>query len=208
MERKRILTMKNVRKRYKKRIAIDDFHLTADEGELIALYGPNGAGKSTIIKMISGVTQPTSGVIKVNGYHLQKHRKQYARNVSYMPDDFQLQQRLTVVEFLQFYANLRGVSQQSVLTSIEQVGLSSKKDDYVSTLSKGMGQRLLLAQVLFSQASLLLLDEPTNGLDDEWLTNLKTILLELKSQKKTVIFSTHLHAFATEIGDRVVRIGE
>lgn len=198
--------MKDVTKRYKKQVVIDRFQLAAAPGEIIALHGPNGAGKSTVIKMISGIVRPTAGTIRVNGYSADKHRKLYAREISYMPDDFQFQQKLTVMEFLQFYAKMRQVSRRQVVEALARVGLLSKQDSYVSTLSKGMGQRLLLAQVLFSGASLLLLDEPTNGLDDRWLDNLKQILLDCKQQKKTVIFSTHLRSFAEDIGDRIISV--
>ncbi|MFA8439822.1 ABC transporter ATP-binding protein [Pueribacillus sp. YX66] len=206
MGHKPLLHVHNVTKRYKKTTVVHEFQLTAQKGELIGLYGPNGAGKSTIIKMISGIVSPTSGTITVNGLTRKANRRQYAQYVSYMPDHFQFRQPLTVMEFLMFYARLRHVSKSDVLAAIDKVGLTEKQHDYVSTLSKGMGQRLLLAQVLFSGSSLILLDEPTNGLDDEWLMNLQRLLRQLKVENKTVLFSTHLYSFANDVSDRVIRI--
>lgn len=206
MEHRPFLHVDNVTKRYKKKTVVQQFQLTAHIGELIGLYGPNGAGKSTIIKMICGIVPPTSGTITVNGHTLKRKRTQYARYVSYMPDHFHFRQPLTVMEFLMFYARLRQVPKSEVIAAMEQVGLIDKKDEYVSTLSKGMGQRLLFAQTLFSGAPLIVLDEPTNGLDDEWLIKLKQLLRQLKAEQKTVIFSTHLLSFAQEVSDRLIKI--
>lgn len=206
MEYEPLLYVDNVTKRYKKMIVIKEFQLAARKGELIGLYGPNGAGKSTMIKMISGVVAPTSGTITVNGFSSKNDRKKYLQLVSYMPDHFEFRQPLTVKEFLMYYARLRRVGKQQVFEAIEKVGLQDKQNDYVSTLSKGMGQRLLLAQTLFSGASLILLDEPTNGLDDEWLLKLQQLLLQMKEEGKTVIFSTHLRSFADEVSDRIIHM--
>lgn len=203
---KPLLIVDQLSKRYKKHLVVDQFHLQAQRGEVIGLYGPNGAGKSTIIKLISGIIYPTAGKILVNGYDSVRHKKRYAQEISYMPDHFQFRQPLTVLEFLQFYARLRRMDLGKVFAALDRVGLISKKDAPIHTLSKGMGQRLLLAQTLFSGASLILLDEPTNGLDDEWLTNLKTIIVELKAENKTVIFSTHLHSFAAGVSDRMISV--
>lgn len=206
MDHKPLLQMLNVTKRYKKTTVVENFHFTAKPGELVGLYGPNGAGKSTVIKMISGIVMPTHGSIIVHGVERKKNRRQYSQFVSYMPDHFQFRQPLTVLEFLMYYARLRRVAEQDVYEAIEKVGLTQKQNALVSTLSKGMGQRLLLAQTLFSRSALILLDEPTNGLDDEWLQNLKQLLLELKDEGKTVLFSTHIHSFADEVSDRMIQM--
>lgn len=206
MDKAAVLVMENVTKQYKKKTIVDSFHLAAHEGELVALVGPNGAGKSTIIKMICGMIRPTSGTIHVKGRSLRRNRKQYAEEISYMPDHFHFHQPLTVKEFLMYYASLRRTTEQRVTEALERVGLLDKSGEYTSTLSKGMGQRLLLAQTLISNASLILLDEPTNGLDKDWLGNLEELLLKLKADNKTVLFSTHLDSFAESVSDRVVEV--
>lgn len=206
MDNEALLVMESVTKRYKNRLVIDQFQLTAKKGEIIALCGPNGVGKSTIIKMICGIIRPSAGTIIVNGQSCNHNRKRYAKEISYLPDSFSFHQPLTVNEFLMYYASVRNVSKDQVLQAVERVGLMDKKDEYISTLSKGMGQRLLLAQTLFSNASLLLFDEPTNGLDNHWLIHLRELLCTLKEENKTVLFSTHIESFAVDVSDRVVYI--
>lgn len=206
MDRAALLNMVDVTKRYHHNTVVDRFRLSAGRGELIALHGPNGSGKSTIIKMICGIVRPTAGTIVVNGWSITKNRKRYAQEISYMPDHFHFQQPLTVEEFLMYYGSLRQVSKSQVMDAIDRVGLTEHLRKYTAALSKGMRQRLLLAQSLFSNASLLLMDEPTNGLDSEWLGRFKQLLHELKAENKTVIFTTHLDSFAQEVSDRVVRI--
>ena len=201
-----LLIMEKVSKHYKRKKVIDSFNLQVQRGELITLYGPNGVGKSTLIKMISGFIQPDFGSIMVNGQTIKNNRKRYAKEVAYMPDDFQFPQQFTVMEFLMYYASLRQVPKEKVMDTLKKVGLIDKKDDYLSTLSKGMRQRVLFGQTIFSNASLLLLDEPTNGLDEEWLINLKKLLLMIKKENKSVIFSTHNEHFATKISDYIVHI--
>lgn len=206
MENEVLLTMRNVTKRFKKRVVIESFNLEVSAGELVSLYGPNGVGKSTLMKMIAGIITPTSGTIEVKGYTSQSDRIAYAKNVSYMPDHFQFQQRLTLMEFLTYYAKLRGVSEEEVLQALERVGLADQRQQYVHTLSKGMGQRLLFAQLLFSGASVLLLDEPTNGLDEHWLEQLADQLHQFKQQGKAIILSTHMRSFASELADRMIEL--
>lgn len=200
------LDMKNVGKTYKKEQIIKSFSLKVNRGEIVALLGKNGAGKSTIIKMIAGIIKPSEGEISIDGHSLKESRIEYAKKVAYMPDHFRFPQTLTVYEFVKFYSSLRTRNVQKMDSVLEMVGLSEKRKEKTSSLSKGMGQRLLLATLLLSDAQLLLLDEPTNGLDVDWVERFKEIMQMLKNEGRTVLFSTHDKEVAGTLSDFIVYI--
>lgn len=202
---KKYLLVQNITKTYKGQIVVDSFSLEADLGEIVCLVGKNGAGKSTILKMIAGITKPTSGTILVDGLSKKTDPIAYTKKVAYMPDDFQLRQPLSVKEFLQFYRTMRQ-SKISIDFVLEQVGLLHKANERISSLSKGMGQRLMLATMLLSEAKVLLLDEPTNGLDEEWTERFQRIISSFKEEKRTIIFSTHDQKIVEKLANQIIKI--
>lgn len=198
-----LLDIKGVSKSYGETSVVSHFSLSMNKSEITVLCGGNGAGKSTIIKMITGIIQPTTGTISINGIECQNNRMAYSKQIGFMPDDFQLQQPLTVYEFLSFYAALKDAT-SNVKETLENVGLLERRNQLISKLSKGMRQRLLLAQALVAKPQLILLDEPTNGLDPQWVKSLIEILINLKGNGQGVLFSTHNLAVAEEVADRVI----
>ncbi|AGK56126.1 ABC transporter ATP-binding protein [Bacillus sp. 1NLA3E] len=198
-----ILEIKNITKTFQKEEVLSPFSLQLDEGQICVLVGGNGAGKSTIIKMIGGIFQPTGGEISVCGLGVQD-RKNYPNKIGYMPDDFQFPNGLTVKEWLSFHAKLCRVPKQQTEKALQLVGLSKKQNETVAHLSKGMRQRLLFAQAYIRNASLLLLDEPTNGLDPYWVSTFADILLQLRSEKRTILLSTHQLDVAATIADIII----
>ncbi|WP_052036309.1 ATP-binding cassette domain-containing protein [Tumebacillus flagellatus] len=132
----------------------------------------NGAGKSTLIKMVVGISRPTTGTIRVQGLEWRRNREEYARRIGFMPDDFQFSGGMSAWETLCFYSGLRGVGKQRAAEVMDIVGLTEAGQKQVSAFSKGMRQRLLLAQALLARPALLVLDEPTNGLDPYWMESL------------------------------------
>ncbi|PWI24607.1 ABC transporter ATP-binding protein [Kurthia sibirica] len=163
-------------------------------GRIIALAGGNGAGKSTLIRLLIGEEVPDSGELI------------WAENLSmrYMPDDVNFPPTLTAYEIVHLLSQLKKLPRSRVEEVLKRVGLWEHRKQYVRQFSKGMRQRLNLAQSLLGDEQLLILDEPTNGLDLLWIAELKKILQEQKDLGKTILFSTHLLSFAEELADDVL----
>lgn len=201
---KEILLVENISKQIGKQTILEPISLSLQQGQVLALCGGNGAGKSTMLKIIVGITQPSTGYIRVNGLERQKNRQAYADQIGYMPDDFLFGNALSAQETLLFYASLRGVPEEKVLQILDEVGLYEVRKKTVSTFSKGMRQRLLFAQSILANPVLLVLDEPTNGLDPYWMDELAERLLQLKQAGQTIIFSTHQMQLAETVADQVI----
>lgn len=189
------IQFQNVSKVFKNNRGIRDISFTLERGRITVLVGSNGAGKSTIIKILTGLLQPTSGSVHVN-----------QEAVQYMPDDIQFPDTLKAYEILQYLAALKGISNDEQQALLTRVGLHDAQQLKVAQYSKGMRQRLNLAQSLMGTGELLILDEPTNGLDPHWIANLKAILLAQKKKGQAILFSTHLLSLAEEIADEVIMI--
>lgn len=193
-----IVEGKNLVKKYSKEQGLLDVSFTLQEGRIIALAGGNGAGKSTLIRLLIGEEKPNSGEL-----HWAK-----GCSIRYMPDDVNFPPTLRAIEILQLLAGLKGISSEDIEKVLKRVGLWEYRKQRVRQFSKGMRQRLNLAQALLGQEQLLILDEPTNGLDIRWIAELKNILQEQKNAGKTVLFSTHLLSFAEELADDVLMLHE
>ncbi|MCM3781437.1 ABC transporter ATP-binding protein [Neobacillus mesonae] len=196
--------VRHLNKYIKKQCIVEDLSFNVSTGNVLALCGGNGAGKSTVIKMITGISQPTSGEVYVNQLAREDDKIEYARQLGYMPDDYQFQHSLTAYESLSFWASLRRVPDTRVNEVLALVGLEEKRKLKIKTFSKGMRQRILFAQSILANPRLLIMDEPTNGLDPYWMNELGQILLEMKEGGQTVILSTHQLDFAEKIADQVI----
>ncbi|MFF2912133.1 ABC transporter ATP-binding protein [Paenibacillus sp. NPDC057934] len=188
----------------KKQSLVENIAFTLPAGSILALCGGNGAGKSTVLRMIAGILQPTSGDITVGGLRWHTERKQFAKKIGYMPDDYQFNQGLTAEEVLSFWAALRRVPRRRVTEVLTLVGLEEKRRSLVSTFSKGMRQRVLFAQALLGEPPLLIMDEPTNGLDPFWMNEFAGLLQNIREAGHTVIFSTHQLEIADRVADRIL----
>lgn len=198
------LKLESLEKRVGDQQLVHPLSITFEAGQIIALCGGNGAGKSTIIRMVAGLTKPTNGTISIAGETIEKNRNEYLNHIGYMPDDFQFSGGVTAYEALSFWGDLKGASRQRVKELLELVGLQDTGRKKVQSFSKGMRQRLLLAQALLAKPSLLLLDEPTNGLDPFWMKQFVQLLRLSAQQGQTVLFSTHQLQVAEAIADYIV----
>ncbi|WP_397540150.1 ABC transporter ATP-binding protein [Rummeliibacillus pycnus] len=185
-------------KKYSKEQGLLDVSFTLQEGRIIALAGGNGAGKSTLIRLLIGEEKLNSGVLN---WAIKP-------SIRYMPDDVNFPPTLTALEILQLLAGLKKIPSGEIETVLKRVGLWEYRKQRVRQFSKGMRQRLNLAQALLGDEQLLILDEPTNGLDIRWIAELKNILQEQKDAGKTILFSTHLLSFAEELADDVLLLHE
>lgn len=193
----------HVTKTYAGRPAVSDLSLDLHAGELVALVGHNGAGKTTQIKMMLGLTRPDSGAISVLGRNpAQGHAAR--RDLGYLPENVQLHPAFTGRETLAFYARLKGLPAVGHDRLFARVGLGDAADRPVRGYSKGMRQRLGLAQALLGRPRLLLLDEPTSGLDPALRRDFYGIVREMAHDGATVFLCSHALAELEDHADRVI----
>ena len=203
-----IIEIRELTKVYGSLTAVDHLNLTIRKGEIFGLLGPNGAGKTTTILMLMGLSEPTSGSVRVAGLDPVRQALGVKRVVGYMPDNMGFYGDLTGRENLFYTARLNGIPTNDAKNRIHQlltkVGLQEAADRRVREYSKGMRQRLGIADVLIKNPEIIFLDEPTLGLDPEGTKELLNLIFELgKNEGKTVLISSHLLHQVQAICDRV-----
>ncbi len=178
---------------YKTHCAVDGLSFDVKRGEIFGFLGPNGAGKSSTIKAILGLVDYHAGEIKLHG--LLPSNPDSRRQIGYLPEEANYYRFLTPTEILTFYGQLFEIEKDTlknrVRSLLDLVGMSHVAHRFVGTFSKGMTQKISLAQALINEPQTLILDEPTSGLDPLARTDLRNILTQLKSQGKTIFFSSH-----------------
>ena len=196
-----IITLQNVSKHYKNHHAVDSLDLSINKGESLALIGHNGAGKTTLLKLILGLTRPNAGSIKVNGQVPSQTSDRKA--IAFLPEIVAFPGSMTGKELIRFYARLKNRSESECNKLLELVGLTDAGAQKIATYSKGMRQRLGLAQALLGEPELILLDEPTSGLDPSLRKKFYNIIEDCKSTGTTILISSHA---LSEIETRIDRI--
>lgn len=199
-----VIEARGVVKDYGEVRAVDGVDLSVARGELFGLIGHNGAGKSTMFKMMLGLVPASGGEIRINGEPVRGPAfRRVRRGIGYLPENVVFYDNLSGLETLAFFAELKGADRASCPALLDKVGLAHAAGRRVRGYSKGMRQRLGLAQALLGKPQLLFLDEPTTGLDPEAIREFYRILNELKAEGVTMILTSHILA---EIQDRVDRI--
>ena len=196
-------------KDYGSRRAINDLNFNARKGEILGFLGPNGAGKTTTMRILTGYMPPTSGVAEIGGYDVIENSLDVRRITGYMPETVPLYNDMTVEEYLSYMANLRHIKNADarVKETLGMVELGNRAKGYIGKLSKGMRQRVGLAQALLHQPEVLILDEPTIGLDPAQVVNFRNLIKDIGSDR-TVILSTHILPEAQQVCDRVLIINK
>jgi ABC-2 type transport system ATP-binding protein len=195
-------------KRYGHQLAVDALNLEVRQGEIFGFLGPNGAGKTTTLLMLLGLSEPTSGTARVCGYDPTREPLQVKRLVGYLPESVGFYEEMTAVQNLTYVARLNGIREDGLLKKIdgllEQVGLLGEARKRVGAYSRGMRQRLGIAEVLLKDPQVVFLDEPTLGLDPDGTQKMLDFIVGLGREKKiTVFFSSHLLDQVQRVSDRV-----
>ncbi len=204
---KTVIETHQLTKQYEQVIAVDNLDMTIQEGEIFGLLGPNGSGKTTTILMLLGLTEPTSGEVQVLGLDPARRPLSVKAQVGYIPDQVGFYEDLTAVENLMYTARLNGIPRKEATKRIEEalqrLGLGEVMNRPVKTFSRGMRQRLAVADVLIKQPRMIIMDEPTQGLDPEGAHEFLKIILQLKHEGITVLLASHLLHQVQAVCDRV-----
>ncbi len=202
-----VLESQGLTKRYNGFVAVENLDLTVHQGEVFGLLGPNGAGKTTTILMLLGLTEPTAGSVRVLGFDPVRQPLMVKARVGYLPEQLGFYEWLTARENMTYTARLNGLSrseaQARISAALAQVGLEDVADHRVATFSRGMRQRLGVADVLIKQPQLIIMDEPTQGLDPEGAHEFLDIIRRLKSEGITILLCSHLLHQVQAVCDRV-----
>jgi len=194
-------------KKYGDFFALQSLTLKLDRGDLFGFIGPNGAGKTTTIRILSTLLAPSWGEATVCGHSIYTHPAEIRRAIGYMPDVFGVYDDMRVIEYLEFFAaayRIDGPQRRRVADrSLELVDLVAKRDELVTSLSRGMTQRLGLARVLLHDPQVLLLDEPASGLDPRARIEMRGLLRRLQGMGKTILVSSHILPELADICNRV-----
>ena len=193
--------------------AVEDVSLEIQEGELFGLLGPNGAGKTTTVKMLTTLLIPTSGTASVKGFDVVKQADQVRKRIGFIfGGERGLYWRLTGIDNLRYFASLYSVdpdvSKKRIPYLLEMVGLKGRGDEHVGGYSRGMKQRLHVARTLLHDPDVLFLDEPTLGLDPVGARDFRQVILNLQSEKKTILLTTHYMYEADALCDRIAVINQ
>jgi ABC-2 type transport system ATP-binding protein len=204
-----MITIKNLSKRYGEKLAVDNLSFSVSPGEVLGFLGANGAGKSTTMRMIAGFISPTEGSVSVCGHDIEREPVAAKSCMGYLPEGAPNYGEMTVAEFLDFVADIRGLKGQQRAQRravvIDRLALGPVIEQVVETLSKGFRRRVGLAQALIHDPQVLILDEPTDGLDPNQKHEVRRLINEL-SKDKLVIVSTHILEEVHEVCTRAIII--
>ncbi len=204
-----VLELDGLIKDFDKKRAVNEVSLKLKRGEILGLLGPNGAGKTTTIRMTMNIIAPDAGTIKILGEHFSEKLKE---RIGYLPEERGLYRKMKVSETLGFFGELKGMKGDEIKARgkelLKKFDLEDYHDKKVEELSKGMAQKLQFITTIIHSPDLLILDEPFSGLDPVNIELVKDIILEKKREGISIIFSTHLMAYAEKIVDDVVMINK
>ena len=202
-----LLQANNLSLSYSGSRAVDSLSLTLKRGEVLGLLGLNGAGKSSTLRMLSGITAPSTGDVLIDNISLQLQPRAAKKHIGYLPEVAPLYSDMLVSDYLNYAGRLRGLRSGELhnrrTTILQQLNLESFAQRRIGNLSKGYKQRVGLAQALIHNPSLLILDEPSSGLDPEQMREMRELIRSLRTDKG-ILFSSHLLSEVTELCDRVL----
>ncbi|HEX9502099.1 MAG TPA: ABC transporter ATP-binding protein [Thermoanaerobaculia bacterium] len=202
-----MIEIRNLTKKYGAFTAVDDISLSVSPGEIYGFLGPNGAGKTTTIRILAGLSLPTSGVVRIAGHDVGSDGARTKSIVGYVPDRPYLYEKLTGRELLQFVVNLYGREwrdcESRAMDLLRYFDIADWTDARIENLSHGMKQKLVIVAALVHDPSVLVIDEPMVGLDALAQKQVKTLLRRLVTEQKTIFLTTHTMSVAEAVCDRI-----
>jgi ABC-2 type transport system ATP-binding protein len=202
-----MIETRDLTKMYGELYALNRLNLKLERGDVYGFIGPNGAGKTTTMRILATLLNPTWGEASVCGYSIYNNAKEIRRLMGYMPDFFGVYDDMKVIEYLEFFAaayRINGPARRRKCDQVlELVDLGYKRDALVTSLSRGMTQRLGLARVLLHDPQVLLLDEPASGLDPRARIEMRALLKELRKMGKTILVSSHILPELSDICNKI-----
>jgi ABC-2 type transport system ATP-binding protein len=202
-----MIETRDLTKKYGELFAIHKIDLKLERGDVFCFIGPNGAGKTTTMRILATLLNPTWGEAYVGGYSIYSKPKEIRRIIGYMPDFFGVYDNMKVIEYLEFFAaayRIKGAARRKICDEVlDLVDLGYKREALVTSLSRGMTQRLGLARVLLHDPQVLLLDEPASGLDPRARIEIRGLLKELRNMGKTIMVSSHILPELADICNKV-----
>jgi ABC-2 type transport system ATP-binding protein len=204
-----MIRVKSLCKDFGSRRAVDDLTFSAEKGEILGFLGPNGAGKTTTMRMLTGYMPPTSGTAEIGGFDVLENSLDVRKLVGYMPESVPLYNDMTLMEYLTYMGEFHRIPDldDRVDEVLEKVHLDDRAGGYIGNLSKGMRQRLGLAQAILHRPEVLILDEPTIGLDPAQIIEVRNIIREI-GKDHTVMLSTHILTEVQQVCNRVIIINK
>jgi ABC-2 type transport system ATP-binding protein len=209
--RSTMIVAENLTKYYGLKPAVQNVSFRIEKGEIVGFLGPNGAGKTTILRILTGFFQPTSGKILVDGLNGRTHSLEVRKKIGFLPETVPLYDELTVKQFLAFSGSVKGLGGTALKGEIDRVisscGLPEHRGRRIRHLSKGLKQRVGLAQALINNPPIVILDEPTTGLDPGQIIEVRKLIKDLAGQR-TVLLSTHILPEVSQVCERVIIISQ
>lgn len=204
-----MIRVEGLTKDYGARRAIDNLYFDAGKGEILGFLGPNGAGKTTTMRILTGYMPPTSGKAEIAGYDIIEQSLEVRKRVGYVPETVPLYPDMTVYDYLKFMADIRRISnaEDRIDDVLDLLNMGDRAEGYIGNLSKGMRQRIGLAQAILHEPEVLILDEPTIGLDPAQIIEVRNLIREL-GRIHTVLLSTHILSEAQQVCNRVMIINK
>jgi len=204
-----MIKARNLSRRYGKFTAVANVSFEIGRSEIVGLLGHNGAGKTTVMKMLSGYLEPSAGDIEISGMDLALHPHVIQQHLGYLPENLPIYPEMMVADYLEYVATIKGIPPQERMPAVKDALLATQLLDRamncIHTLSRGMRQRLGVAQAILGRPQLLILDEPTNGLDPEQTASMRKLIKQL-ARRATVILSTHILQEVEAVCDRVLML--
>ena len=204
-----MISAKGLTRKYGNFTAVQDVSFEIPDGQVVGLLGHNGAGKTTIMKMMTGFLEPTAGSVTIDGHDVETDRAAAQGLIGYLPENCPLYMEMSVIDFLDYAAELRGVAPEErparLREAIAATELGEKATEPISSLSRGFRQRVGVAQAILHKPKIIILDEPTNGLDPTQINHMRSLIKRL-AQNATVMISTHILQEIQAVADRVIVI--
>ena len=212
MQNQTIVDIRNLQKSYGQKQVLHGINLEIPSGQIIGYIGPNGAGKSTTVKILCGLIDDFQGDISIFGMDLRTQTQEIKKKVGYIPENASLYESLTPLEFMEFIGEMRGMTAEQTRQKAEALmnifEMKSNLNQRISSLSKGMRQKVLICSALIHNPELIFMDEPLSGLDANSVIMVKEMLIHLAREGKTIFYSSHIMDVVEKISDRIVLIDQ